>query len=541
MFNLKKLKFLQFLISQKPLKGQQSDKGQGDKRHGLTANLKRNITILKDNLGTSGDIVYHEFTMGTEGRPDASLIYVDGLVNKTVINEFIINPLMLESRSVSEKCGIFPNYNIDVIKNTLISVGGIEKVSTFEELTDSCLSGDTVLLINGLTEGLVISTRGWQTRGVTEPDTEAVVRGPREGFTETLRTNTALIRRRIKSTNLTIETFTIGQQTKTDVAVVYIKGIVNPGLVKEIKKRLKSINTDAILESGYIEQYIEDAPFSPFSTIGNCERPDSVAGKILEGRAAIIVDGTPMVLTVPLLFIESFQSAEDYYSRPYYVSIVRILRFVSFFISIFGPGVYVALVSFHQELIPTPLLITFAAARAGTPFPAVVEAIIMGIAFEILREAGIRLPRPVGTAISIVGALVIGEAVVSAGLISASMVIVVALTAIASFVVPPQADVGGIARVSMVFLGGTLGAFGLMIGFLGGLIHLCTLRSFGTPYMSPLAPLKPLDWKDVVIRFPLWTMITRPSSMGWNNPQRQEIAMMPAPPQDGEESGPAQK
>jgi len=537
MFNLKKLKFLQFLISQKPLKSQQSDKNQEEKRHKLSANLIKDIAILKDNLGTSSDIVYHEFTMGTEGRPDASLIYVDGLVNKAVINEFIINPLMLKSRSVSEKCGIFPNYNIDVIKNTLISVGGIEKVSTFEEVTESCLAGDTVLLINGLTEGLVISTRGgWESRGVTEPDTEAVVRGPREGFTETLRTNTSLIRRRVKSANLTIESFRIGKQTKTDVAVVYIKGIVKPGLVEEIKKRLKSINTDAILESGYIEQYIEDAPFSPFSTIGNSERPDSVAAKMLEGRAAIIIDGTPMVLTVPLLFIESFQSAEDYYSRPYYASIVRILRFISFFISVFGPGIYVALVSFHQELIPTPLVITFAAARAGTPFPAVVEAISMGISFEILREAGIRLPRPVGTAISIVGALVIGEAVVSAGLISASMVIVVALTAISSFVVPPQADVGGIARVGMVLLGGALGAFGLMIGFLGGLIHLSTLRSFGTPYLSPIAPLKPLDWKDVVIRFPLWTMITRPSSMGWNNPKRQEIGMMPAPPQDAEKT-----
>jgi len=262
---------------------------------------------------------------------------------------------------------------------------------------------------------------------------------------------------------------------------------------------------------------------------------------MLEGRAAIIVDGTPMVLTVPLLFIESFQSAEDYYSRPYYASIVRILRFVSFFISVFGPGVYVALVTFHQELIPTPLVITMAAARAGTPFPAAIEAIAMGISFEILREAGIRLPRPVGTAISIVGALVIGDAVVSAGLISATMVIVVAITAIASFVVPPLADVGGIARIGMVLLGGALGAFGIMIGLLGGLVHISTLRSFGTPFLSPLAPLKILDWKDVIIRFPLWTMITRPSSMGWNNPQRQEIGMMPAPPQDAEESGPAQK
>jgi len=532
MFNSKKLKFLQFLLSQKHLSNTQPEKG-GVK---LTGNLKKDIEILKSQLGTSSDIIYHEFTMGTEGRPEAVLVMVDGLVEKTVINEFIIKPLMLESRTVPEKYGIFPNYNIEFIKNTLISVGGIQKISTFPEVITSVLAGDTVLLVNGLMEGLTISTRGWKSRGVSEPDTESVVRGPREGFTETLRTNTALIRRKIKSPDLTFENFTIGQKTKTDVTIAYIKNVVKPGLVEEIKKRLERINSDAILESGYIEQFIEDAPFSPFSTIGNSERPDVVAAKLLEGRAAIIIDGTPMVLTVPLLFIESFQSAEDYYSRPYYASIVRLLRFLSFFISLFGPGIYVGLVTFHQELVPTPLLITMAAARSGTPFPAFVEAILMGIAFEILREAGIRLPRPVGTAISIVGALVIGDAVVSAGLISASMVIVVAITAIASFVVPPQADVGGVARIGMVILGGTLGAFGIMIGFLGGLVHMCTLRSFGTPYLSPLAPIKLLDLKDIFIRFPLWTMLIRPANMGRNNPQRQQLGMMPAPPQESEDN-----
>lgn len=536
MLKPKKLKFLQFLINQKPLKKNLQDKNQKQQtRQKLTGNLKKNIETLKTSLGTSSDIVYHEFTMGTEGRPDAALIMVDGLVEKTVINEFIIKPLMIESRTVPEKYGIFPNYNIDFIKNTLIAVGGTEKVSTFDGVIKSALVGDTVLLVNGLSEGLVISSRGWKSRGISEPDTEPVVRGPREGFTETLRTNTALLRRKIKNPNLTFENFTIGQNTKTDVTVAYIKNLVKPGLVDEIKKRLNRINSDAILESGYIEQFIEDAPFSPFSTIGNSERPDAVAAKLLEGRAAIIIDGTPMVLTVPMVFIESFQAAEDYYSRPYYVAIVRTLRFLSFFISVFGPSVYVALISFHQELVPTPLLMTMAAARSGTPFPAILEALLMGIAFEILREAGIRLPRPVGTAISIVGALVIGEAVFSAGLISASMVIVVAMTAIASFVVPPQADVGSIGRIGMLLLAGTLGAFGIMIGFLGGLIHLCTLRSFGTPYLSPLAPLKPLDLKDVIIRFPLWAMITRPSNMGWADPQRQEIGMMPAPPQESEE------
>jgi len=427
-FIIKKLNLMQLLMQNS---GSGKNSGQSSKPQAkLSPNLESNLQLLKDTMGTSSDIVYHQFNLGTNGSPQAALIMVDGLVDKPTVNNFIIKPLIQENN-------ILPPFDLATIERSLISVSGIKQVTTFNDVIDNCLAGDTILLVNGYQDALVISTRGWKDRGIKEPDTEAVVRGPKEGFTETLRTNTAMIRRKVKNPNLTFETFTLGQRTKTDVCVAYIKEIAKPELIEEIKKRLESIKTDAILESGYIEQFIEDAPFSPFSTIGNTERPDVVAGKLLEGRAAILVDGTPTTLTVPLLFIESFQSAEDYYSRPYYVSVVRSLRFLSFPISILAPSFYVATTTFHQELIPTPLLITMAAAREGTPFPAVLEAILMGVAFEILREAGIRLPRPVGTAISIVGALVIGEAAVTAGLVSAPLIIVVALTAIASFVVPP--------------------------------------------------------------------------------------------------------
>ena len=227
---------------------------------------------------------------------------------------------------------------------------------------------------------------------------------------------------------------TIGRKTKTAVCLVYLKGVANPQVVEEAKRRLERIDTDGILESGYIEQFIEDAPLSIFSTIGNSEKPDTVAAKILEGRIAVLVDGTPFVLTFPMLFIEGFQSSEDYYSRPYYASLVRVIRFIAFMVSVLGPGIYVAVTTFHQELIPTPLLFTIAAAVEGTPFPTMIEVLVMGVIFEILREAGIRLPRPVGQAISIVGALVVGESAVSAGLIGEPVVIVIALTAVSSFV-----------------------------------------------------------------------------------------------------------
>jgi len=260
---------------------------------------------------------------------------------------------------------------------------------------------------------------------VEEPDTEAVVRGPREGFTENLKTNTALLRRKIKNPNLRFELIKLGNQTNTNVCITYIKGICNEKFVTEARKRLKHIKTDSILESGYIEAFIEDAPYSPFATVANSEKPDVTAAKILEGRLAVLVDGTPIALTVPYLFMEGFQSSEDYYSRPYYVTLVRWIRFLAFFITVYLPSLYVAATTFHQELIPTPLLVTMIAAKEGTPFPAFVEALLMGLIFEILREAGVRMPRPIGQAVSIVGALVIGEASVSAGLIGAPMVIIV--------------------------------------------------------------------------------------------------------------------
>jgi spore germination protein KA len=308
--------------------------------------------------------------------------------------------------------------------------------------------------------------------------------------------------------------------------------LANPKLIEEIRRRLKRINTDAILESGYIEQFIEDAPFSIFSTVANSEKPDKVAAKLLEGRAAIMVDGTPMVLTVPMVFIESFQSAEDYYSRPFYASLIRLLRITAYLINILSLALYVALSTFHQELIPTALLLTMLSAREGVPFPAAIEAGIMIIAFEILREAGVRLPRPVGQAVSIVGALVLGESAVSAGLVGAPMVIVVAITAMSSFVVPAQTDSGAIIRIVLLILGSVMGGYGIAMGLFAIFIHLASLRSFGTPYFSPLAPFSSSDMKDAFVRAPIWAMFKRPRDIAWHDPERQKFRLKPNPPQE---------
>ncbi|MGE4353449.1 MAG: spore germination protein [Oscillospiraceae bacterium] len=502
---------------------------ESDEESEFSFELNKNLDALKEIIGNSSDIVIRRFSFGNKSQIQAAMIFVDGLIDKALVNENVLKPLMYDIHLVSE---IEPSKidHIHYIKSALLHVGEIEESGSINEAVDAFLSGDTVLLIDGSNEALIMGSRGWKSRGIEEPKTESVVRGSREGFTETLRFNTSMLRRRIKSPDLKLEAMKIGVRTKTDICIAYIDGIVNPKLIEEIKKRLSRINTDAILESGYIEQYIEDAPFSIFSTVANSEKPDRVAAKLLEGRAAILVDGSPFVLTVPMLFVESFQSAEDYYSRPFFSSMVRSLRFLAFFFSILAPASYVALANYHQELIPTPLLLTMSSAHEGVPFPAVLEAGLMLIAFEILREAGVRLPRPIGQAVSIVGALVIGESAVSAGLIGAPMVIVVAITAVSSFVVPAQSDSEAIMRFLLLILAGFMGGYGIAIGLLAIFIHLTSLRSFGTPYLSPLAPYNTDDMKDTFIRAPIWAMIRRPKNFFQRDIVRQTSSLKPEPP-----------
>ncbi|RCX20948.1 spore germination protein KA [Anaerobacterium chartisolvens] len=494
----------------------------------LSPDLKVNLEALRNILGTGEDIIMRTFSFGGNKQAKGALIFVDGMVDKDVISSSVMKPLMYDTyifakKNASDTC------NIDIVYEELLSVSDVQKISTLDDLLDYLLSGSTILLVDGSKEALVINAKKWERRSVEKPETENVVRGPREGFTENLRTNTTLLRRKIRNPDLRFETFTIGEKTRTDVSIAYIKDIVNPKLIHEIKKRLSNIQIDAVLESGYIEAFIEDAPYSIFSTVGNSEKPDTVAAKILEGRAAILVEGTPFVLTVPMLFIESFQSAEDYYSRPFFASVIRIIRFLAYFITILAPAAYVALSTFHQELIPTLLLFTMTAGNEGVPFPSVVEATIMIIIFEILREAGVRLPRPIGSAVSIVGALVIGESAVSAGLIGNFMVIIVALTAISSFAIPAQTDSGSILRYFLLILAGVMGGFGIIMGLLVAFIHMVSLRSFGTPYLSPIAPFAPRDMKDTFIRMPLWTMTIRPRMIGRNNSRRQNSNPPSAP------------
>ncbi len=496
----------------------------------LTAKLDENLTILKNILGDSPDIIIRKFNFGPQYSYQAALVFVDGMVDKSIINENIIKPLMYDIHIVTgDRLQL---KNIGELRNILLSVGDVKSITLFDEVVKGSLYGNTILILDGFATALDIDTKGWQARSIQEPSNDKVVRGPREGFTENLRFNTALLRRKILNPKFTIEQMVMGEQTHTNIALAYLKGVTSPELITEVKNRLSRIKTDAILESGYIEQFIEDAPLSIFSTVGNTEKPDIAAARILEGRAAILVDGTPFVLTVPMLFIEGFQAAEDYYSRPYYASFVRLIRFLAFFLSILAPAAYVALLTYHQEFIPSPLLITMALSVQGVPFPALVEALLMGVMFEILREGGIRLPQQVGTAVSIVGALVIGQAAVQAGLVDQTMIIVIAVTAISSFLVITHTDAATLLRFILVLLAGALGAFGIVIGMLAVLVHLSALRSFGVPYLAPIAPMVIGDLKDSLIRAPLWTMLKRPQVIPGQNSIRQGDQLRPAPPEE---------
>lgn len=524
-------KYIKFLNHVKSQQNSNNEKATPtDEQHIIHKKIELNLTSLRNTFRNSDDIIVREFKFGVKEKTKAFVCFIDGLGNKALINEYIIKPLMIDLNNMDNKATLGSYDTFTIVKEFVLTASEVTEVKSFEKVKHEILLSNTALFIDGYDTIIIVSTKGGKSRAVEEPATEVVVRGPREGFTEILRENTALLRRRILNTNLVFEPLTLGKQTLTQISIAYIEGIANKKIVEEVRKRLNRIDIDSILESGYIEQLIEDNPFSPFATVGNSERPDKIAGKLLEGRVAILCNGTPFVLTVPYLFVETMQITEDYYSRPFLSSFIRMLRLFAFFITVTLPSFYVAVETFHQEMIPTVLLITMAQAREGIPFPSFVETIIMLVIFELLRESGVRLPRQVGQAVSIVGALVIGDAAVKAGIISAPMVIIGSLTAISSFIVPPLLDSIVFFRFFLLFLSAAFGLYGIIVGLVIMLMHMCSLRSFGTPYLSPIAPTIWRGLLDTFIRAPIWLMDLRPRSITWQESRRQKHSLMPKKP-----------
>ncbi|GAB6099581.1 spore germination protein [Halanaerocella petrolearia] len=492
-------------------------------------NLELNLAYIEGVFDKVSDIVTKKFKVGSH---DAALVYIGGIVEKTAINNVILRDLMIISRNDDLEDSSAQVDLKDHIKNSLLSLGEVTERKKFDNLLEDLLTGQAILFLDNYAVSLSLSIQAKEARDVTDPNTETVVRGPREGFVEDFNTNMSVLRRRIKTPDLKFESFKLGRVSKTDVVISYLKGVAPADLVAEVRQRVKNIDIDMINESGNIEQLIEDDPTSPFPQMSYTERPDGTAAALNEGRVIIIIDGTPYVLVVPSVFIHFLQSNEDYYERFLFPTAIRTLRLIAFFVAMLGPSIYIAITTYHQEMIPTPLLINIAASRSGVPFPAIIEALLMEVSFEALREAGLRLPRPVGQAVSIVGALVVGESAVQAGLVSQAMVIVVALTGIASFIIPAYNM--GIAirliRFPIMFLAGSLGMFGITFAVLGLLIHLASLRSFGVPYLSPVTPLNWSGMKDTILKVPEWMKNKRPTYITKEDEERIKPNAKPAPP-----------
>ncbi len=480
----------------------------------ISSNITRNLERIKEELKDCDDVVYRPIKVGEKQKFNMAIIYIDGLTDKELISNFAMEPLLNEARKEKPNPKSIKDNLFELVEKGNIAVTEVKELKTLEEAIDDVLVGETILLVDGYNRILMLSSRGWPMRGISEPQIETVVRGPRDGFNETVKVNASLVRRRIRDPKLKSKYMQIGIRSKTDVVLMYIEDIANKKLVNDVKSKLEKIDIDAILESGHIQYLIEGNRFSPFPQAQTTERPDLVAASLYEGRIAILVDNTPFALIVPATITTFLQSSEDYYNRWFVTSLVRVVRYFAVVISLVFPALYIAMTSYHPGLLPTQLALYVAATRNTVPFPAFVEAFIMEITIELLREAGSRLSGPIGTTIGIVGGLVIGQAAVEAGIVSPLMVIIVAVTTISSFAIPNYDVATGFRtlRFFIMALAAGLGLYGIMLGLMLILSHLVKLNSFGVPYLSPFtnigANLK--DLKDTFIKFPIKDMKTRP-------------------------------
>lgn len=490
---------------------------QEDERYSIpiTKKLEENLNKVKDILNSCDDVIYREFSVGQEQKLKFATVYAEGLADKNLINEYVLKNLMLLARMTAPDVNTMRDKIYALVKDGVLSVSDIKEVEDMNIVIDNILMGETVLMVDKWDKALVIASKGWPMRGVSEPDTEAVIRGSREGFVETMRVNTALVRRRIRDPRFKIKQMRIGKRSKTDIAVLFIDGIVNTKILGQVVRRLKNIDIDSIMESGNVEQLIEDNWRSPFPQVQATERPERIAAAVYEGRIGIIIDNTPFALIVPTTFNSLMQSSEDYNERFWISNAIRILRYITMLISLFLPALYIAMTSYHPGMIPTQLALYIAGSRDGVPFPAFIEAFLMEFSLEILREAGIRLPSAIGATIGIVGGLVLGQAAVEAGIVSSLMVIVVAITAISAYTTPSYSFALGFRLLRFIYMvfAATLGLYGLSLAFLISLTHLCNLKSFGVPYLTPfnIYNLSLEDFKDSFIMAPIHKMKKRPS------------------------------
>jgi spore germination protein len=475
----------------------------------ISASITVNLQHLSKLFSEIPQLITRTLTLKT--GQEAVLAYMEGLADKTIINRDIIRPLLDHKLN--------PEHSWE----DTISVCQMKKVRKWTEIEQAILVGKSILFVDKELFALELETQGGPQRAIQEPQAEASLKSAHLGFIESASQNIALIRRYIPSRELKIKQFKIGTRGEVPVSLLYLADVVNPQLIRELENRIKLIDVDTIITTGEIEGFIEDNPYTPFPQFTVTERPDTTASHLLQGRAAVIIDRAPGALVGPMNFVAFFQTVDDYSVRWTTATFVRLLRFVAFFIAIFTPSLYIAMISFHYEVIPLQLLLSVGESRERVPFPPIIEAFIMEIVLEMLREAGVRLPSPIGQTIGIVGGIVIGQAAVQAGIVSNIMVIVVAITAISSFIIPSIEMAAGIRllRFPMMLMAFAFGMVGIIIGMMIIIIHLLTLESLGNPYGSPISPLRISDMKDTLVRLPVWLMKKRPLSVGPRQLRRQ--------------------
>jgi spore germination protein len=480
----------------------------------ISKNLQENIDYIENAFKDSQDTVKRKISLGESLQLQAYVVYIDLITDVESIDEFLLKGFLLDPSIISNISEEGPDLR-EIIKNSGIQKIDVTEVETIEKALDGILAGDTVMFFDGCDVAFEASTRKYPTRGVSKTESETVVQGSKESFTEVFRFNTALIRKRIRDTRLKVKQFKIGRRTKTNAAAMYMEDIVRPEVLEEVTKRIEQIDIDGIFDVGYIDQLLEKNYLSPFPQGQITERPDKASSAILEGRVAIVVDNSPYALLYPTTLNAFFQSSEDYYQRWEIMSFIRILRYIGGILSVVLPGLYIALALYHPSMLPMELVFKMAEARKSVPFPSLLEMLLMEALYELLREAGIRLPSAVGNTLGIVGGLIIGQAAVEAGLASPIVVIIVAMTGISGFSIPSYSLVTGfrLSKYLVLVLSSALGVLGFWIGIILILTHLASLESFGIPYMFPYVSgdLNNFeDYKDTFFRLPIFTMKKRP-------------------------------
>lgn len=467
----------------------------------LSSNLAINIEKLKNEYyNDCSDFLLKEVTVNGE---KAFFAAMDGLINSLMFTQMVARPILtceLDFKS--------PQEHYEKIKSCVISSVEVNEAQSFEDFGYFLMSGFAVFMIDGYNKAICLGAQGWNKRNTDEPSNEAMVKGAKECFIEALNDNKALLRKRLKTHHLKFKQLKLGKDAKTPVVLAYLDNRADKALLSQIEMRLKGSNLQAVLDYGCLLPFIDTDIKTFFSAVGTTERPDTLASKLLEGRVAVMIEGTPFAMYVPYLFSDNFQVLDDYDNPPFYAGFIRLLKYFSFVVSVFLPAFYVAIGTYHQELLPTNLLFTIVHAEVTTPFPLTIEALLIHLLYEIMREAGLRLPKTIGHAVSIIGALVIGEATVTAGLIGAPMLIVVAVTAIASYVVYPLYESAAILRIGLIVIAGITGIYGVVLAAACLCVNIAAINPYGIPYTAPISPLNKKSIGDIIFR-ESWKKLSR--------------------------------